>query len=469
MLLTIDIGTSSFKAALWDFDGNRLGWVTLPVSAGVHDGDRHEAECAQWLRAFEECCRLLVSFKYISDVEAVVLSGNGPTLIPVTGAAAVGAEGLSLEAENARLWLDRRAEKYTAEVSQTMGGYVDASFFLPKILMIKNEESELYHKTKYFLGCPEYLACALTGEVRTVFPSDGFDRWFWNDDALNKLRLDAEKFPLFIRPGDRFGTMLSTVSEYFGFKKDIPVISGGPDFFSSILGAGVILPGQACGRTGSSDGINLCAPAAREQDATEPNKSAAANKLMSYGHPVKPYRNLSGTINTSGKAIEWASALLGLSSIDDFFALAQESKPGSGGLVFRPYLAGERAPLWDASLRASWSGISLSSGRAEFANSVLEGICFAIRDVISVMEESGVTVSELRVTGRLAGNAYLNQLKANITGKKVIEPVNKEAELTGLAIIGACSLGKYSSYTEAVSVFVKNKKCYTPDGLNANP
>jgi xylulokinase len=400
---------------------------------------------------------LLVSFKYISAVEAVVLSGNGPSLIPVTGEPTVGAKGLSLEAENARLWLDRSAEKYTEEVSQTMGGYVDASFFLPKILMIKNEESKLYRQTKSFLGCPEYLACALTGEACTVFPSDGFDRWFWNDDVLEKFGLDADKFPPFIRPGGRFGTMLPAVAEHFGFKKIIPVISGGPDFFSAILGAGVIQPGQACGRTGSSDGINLCVPA----NVTD---SAAAGKgLMSYGHPVKPYRNLSGTINTSGKAIEWASALLRLSSIDEFFKLAQESKPGSGGLVFRPYLAGERAPLWDASLRASWKGISLSSGRAEFANSVLEGICFAIRDVINVMEETGVTVSELRVTGRLAGNAYLNQLKANITGKEVIELVHKEAELTGLAIIGACSLGKFSSYTEAVSVFVKIEKSYSPE------
>jgi xylulokinase len=392
-------------------------------------------------------------------VQAIVISGQGPSLIPVLGEPRVTGEGLSVMADNARLWLDRRAVKYQGEVSELMGGFVDPGFFLPKILALKNEEGGLYHRTKFFLGCPEYLSYALTGQARTVFPSDGFDRWFWNDSVLEKLKLDAEKFPAFIRPGDPYGSILPSAAEHFGFVKNVPVISGGPDFFAAILGAGVIKPGQACDRTGSSEGVNLCTKD-RVND----------ERLMSYGHPVKPYWNLSGIISTTGKAIEWSRDLLGLSDFEDFFSLAGKSESGSGGLVFLPYLAGERAPVWDPSTRALWRGISLSSGRSDFANSVLEGICFAIRDVITVMEETGgagARVGQLHVTGGLAGSARLNQLKADITGKEVLEPAQKEAELLGLAVIGACSLGKFASFAEASSTMVNIEKTFEPNLKNA--
>jgi xylulokinase len=451
VLLTIDIGTSSFKSALWDYDGSRLSFAAAPLSISVSDGLRHEAGCAQWLRAFEDCCGKLGN---LADVEAVVISGNGPSLVPVLGEPA-GKDGLCAPAENARLWLDRRAVKYQAEVSDLMGGYVDASFFLPKILAIKNEENELYMRAKCFLGCPEYLAYALTGEARTVFPSDGFDRWFWNDAVLEKLGLDAVKFPAFIRPGDLFGTITPSAARHFGFAKDIPVITGGPDFFAAILGAGVMKPGQACDRTGSSEGINLCTET-RVND----------NRLMSYGHPVKPYWNLSGIINTTGKAIEWCIDLLGLDGFDDFIALAKQSRRGSGGLVFLPYLAGERAPVWDPSVRGLWRGVSLSCGRPQFANSVLEGTACAIRDVIGVMEEAGAGAGQLRVTGGLAGCAHINQIKADITGREILEPVHKESELLGLAVVGACFMGKYSSFAEASSAMFRAEKHYSPNPEN---
>jgi len=448
MLLTIDIGTSNFKSAVWDYGGNLLSHIEIPLSSIKSDGDKHEADSAEWLRAFENCCRKL---EYLSSVEAIVISGNGPTLVPVTGEPSNGSGGLSVPAENARLWLDRRAVKYQEEVSSLMGGFVDAGFFLPKILSIKYEENDLYNKVKHFLGCSEYLAFALTGEARTVFPSDGYDRWFWNDNVLKKLDIAASKLPSFIRPGEQFGIINPQLADKFNIKKNVPVVCGGPDFFAAILGSGVSKPGQACDRTGSSEGINLCT-----------NRHVNDKRLMSYGHPVPPFWNLSGIINTTGKAIEWCSTLLGLSGLNDFYALAKESKPGSGGLIFLPYLTGERAPIWDSSIRGLWRGISLSSARAEFANSVLEGIGFAIKDVINVMEETGEKTEQLRVTGSMAASVHLNQVKADITGIEILEGEHKEGELLGLAIIGACFLGKYSSYKEASSAMVKTKNRYVP-------
>jgi len=124
--------------------------------------------------------------------------------------------------------------------------------------------------------------------------------------------------------------------------------------------------------------------------------------------------------------------------------------------------------LWNPSIRGLWRGLSINSSRSDFANSILEGIGFAIRDVIAVMEESGGKVEQLRVTGRMAGNAFFNQIKADITGIEILEPVQKEGELLGLAVIGSCFLEKYSSFGEASSKMVRIDKHYVPNPKNTS-
>jgi len=452
MLLTIDIGTSRFKSAIWDFEGNCTAFAAAPLSINLNDGMCHETDSGQWLKAFEDCCRTLVAAVPLTAVEAVVISGNGPSLVPVFGGPELTVKSLNVPAAPARLWLDRRAAQAAEQVSALVGGFVDAGFLLPKTLDIKINEPQLYEKTLFFLGCPELLVFALTGEARTVFPSDGFERWFWNDSILERLNLDKEKFPPFIRPGEVFGGLAPHTAACFGFKPDIPVISGGPDFCAAILGAGVVRPGQVCDRAGTSEGINACT----ETLITD-------RRLMSYRHPVKPFFNLSGIVSTTGKAIEWGHNLLA-QTYDDFFALAQTAQAGAGGLVFVPYLAGERAPIWNPAARGILRGLSLSTGQPEFARSVLEGICLAIRDVMGIMEEAGAVVEELRIAGTASGSEFLNQIKADVTQKRVLVPRQKETELLGLAIIGSCTLGKYASFAEAANALVRVEKTYQPNG-----
>jgi len=417
MILTIDIGTSNFKSALWDFFGTPLSFAAVPLSINIED-EKHEADPSIWLRAFEECCKkLFINSINVKKVEAIVISGNGPSLVPVTGEPQV-KNGLSVPSYNARLWLDRRAEKYQEKVNDVMGGFVDASFFLPKILYIKNEEKEIYEKTITFIGCPEYLAYALTGQAKTVFPSEGFDRWFWNDNVLQKLNLNASKFPEFINPGEMFGKLSKYAAELFGFKENIPVISGGPDFYAAIIGSGVTEPGQALDRTGSSEGINLCS-----------NKLINIDNFMSYRHPIKPYWNLSAIISRSGIAIKNECEKLGISGFNEFISLAEKN----------------------------------IEEKEKAARLTLETLCLQIKDIINKMEKEDVAINELRVTGGLSACDLLNQIKANITEKKIIKLKYKDAELLGCAIIGCCYLGKFSSYSEASKKFVKIEKQFEPE------
>jgi xylulokinase len=433
-----------------EYDGNCVNAVTLPLAVRSGGDGSHEADPAEWLRAFEKALRQIGP---LAGVEALVISGNGPTVIPVSGEPSLDGDGLSLPADTARLWLDRRAAEEAETVSALMGAPVDASFFLPKILAVKRREAELYERTKYFLGTAELLVFALTGRAVSVFPSEGLDRWYWNDEVLEKAGLDKEKFPPFVFPGDEIGILLPAMARHLGFGKTVKVFAGGPDFFVSILGTGTVKPGGVCDRSGTSDGINLCT---RER--------VTDRRLMSYGHPIKGYWNLSGIISTTGKAIAWVRKLLGVEkeSFDSFYALAAKAAPGAAKVLFLPYLSGERAPLWDPQARGVFMGLSLASGRAELARAVAEGICFAVRDVAEVMEELGAPVCEFRVTGGPAESAFLNQLKADITGRPVLAPARKDAEITGLAILGLTALGKYASTAEAAETLVKIAKKYEP-------
>jgi xylulokinase len=451
LLLVIDIGTSAFKSALYGFDGVCRGRAERGLSMTADGDGRCEADPGQWLRAFAECCARLGP---MPETEAVVISGNGPTLVPVTGEPALEDRNLSLPAAAARLWLDRRAVEESKKVSAVLGEYVDPGFYLPKALFVKNHEGPLYEKTRAFLSCPEYLACALTGEARTVIPSEGFERWFWNDGILGVLGLDRTKFPPFVSPGEVIGTLTGAAAERFALRPRIPVIAGGPDFFTSILGTGAVRPGDACDRSGTSEGINVC---------TE--KRIVDSRLMSYGHPAKPYWNLSGIISTTGKAIDRIMAILGMEAgtYGEFFALADQAALGAGGLVFLPYLAGERAPVWDSRARGVFAGLGLATGRAEFARSAAEGICFAVRDVITVMREAGAPVRNLRVSGGPAASAFLNQLKADVSGCEVLVPEEEDAELLGLTALGAAACGKFASAAEASAALVKIKGVFHPD------
>jgi xylulokinase len=467
VILAIDIGTSNFKSAVFDAEGNCLGSASAPLSIGDEGDGRYEIEGGQWLAAFESCCGQYrgkgPEGGALARVEALVISGNGPSLVPVTGTPSIdgGAEFrtavLGLDAAPARLWLDRRAAGEAAFISALAGDYVDPGFFLPKALYIKNNEKELFDKTKYFLEPYEYLAYALTGEARTVFPSKGFERWYWNEDVLSRAGLDSEKFPPFISPGDTIGTLLPEAASCFGFRRHLPVIAGGPDFFAAILGSGAVCPGQVCDRSGSSEGINLCT-----------QKQIFDKRLMSYGHPVKPYWNLSGIISTTGKAMDWVKDLFGISGYGDLYDSASKARPGAGGLIFLPYLAGERAPVWDHKAKGVWFGLSLSTKKEDLIRAAAEGICFAVRDVITVMEEAGAGVHELRVTGGTALSDTLSRIKADVTGRPVLTGEHKDAELLGLAALGEAGLKHFSSPSEAVSAMVKIKKTFQPDAQKAS-
>ncbi|MEW6549819.1 MAG: FGGY family carbohydrate kinase [Spirochaetota bacterium] len=450
MILAIDIGTTSAKAAVFAADGSLAGLsrLELPAPAG-RNALEQEVAPRTWTQAAKKLLQALSKEEGVDlgRLRCVAVSGQGPTILAVDDRGEV--------LQDAMTWLDRRAQVQSERIGRLLGYSLDPAFNLPKVLWIKENRPDIYEKTRWFVSCPEYLVAQLSGSYVSFLPAQGYTRIIWDDQALERLDLDKTKFPPFAGLGEVVGRVDSRGAKLFGLPQGIPVVSGGPDFIASLIGTATTKEGRACDRSGTSEGINLCWGAQADRDP----------RLLYMPHVVPPYQNISGVISTTGRAVSWFIDSFGgeLGSHEDFFKLSSWSKPGAGSLLFLPYLSGERAPLWDPKARGAFIGLTLGHGKKEMARAVAESAAFAMRDVIEVMEGTGAMVGELRVTGKPAANAVLNQIKANITGKPIFAPQFLEAELSGDLCLAMVALKESSSIAEAAEAMVSLGRLYEPE------
>ncbi len=449
MILTFDIGTSVLKGGLVDFEGVLQSRAEVPVHLNEREDPMvHEADANNWISALALVAAQLQIPKAGSgrEIAALVISGNGPTLVPV------GSKGEPLDF--AMTWMDRRGVAEARSIAEVTGRYVDPTFYLPKALWIYKNKPEVYRRTRHFCTCPEFIDLYLTGKAYTVLPSEQFTPYIWTVETIEKLGMDPSKFPPFIRPGELVGEVRLEAEELLGIPAGTPVFAGGPDFVMTLLGTATVRPGRACDRAGTSEGINLCS-----------EKTIKDERLLCLPHIIEGYTNISGIISTSGKALAWFRSITGRADLDyeSLFEDICQVPPGSRSLLFLPYLAGERAPLWDPFARGAFIGLTANHGRKEMTRAVVEAVGFAVRDVIEVMGENGLEIGELRVTGGQAKSPLWNQIKADITQKKILVPAVQDSELLGAACIGLFALGNYKTLAEASESLVKITRTFTPN------
>lgn len=458
MIYSIDIGTASMKGGFFTRSGTCVVFAKAPIPAEKGNiPPIHEISPSAWLHAFKELTAMLETLLARQEiqpeerVDAIVVSGNGPTIVPVDG------NGVPLM--NAITWLDRRASVEASEASEALEYTLDPAYNLPKILWIRNHKPDIYAKTRWFISCPEYLCAQLSGNYVSFLPAEGFKKIIWDDTALNHLGLETVKFPPFVPPASTVGYLTRQARSEFGLETladpGIPIIGSGPDFLAALVGTATIEPGRVCDRAGTSEGINLCARTADFRDT----------RLLYMPHIIQPYWNISGVISTSGKAVSWIRSALGLSglSYEEFFSLAEKAKAGANGLLFLPYLSGERAPIWDPEARGAFIGLGLHHGPAEMARAVIESTAFAIRDVVAVMEQTGGQVDDIRVTGHPASGMVWNQIKADVLQKPVCAPEFYQAELVGNTCMALAAMGEFQDMAEASRVIVKTGRFFEPD------
>ncbi len=445
MILCIDIGTSVLKAGLFDRGARLLRQEGCEVPRAATGGSgAYEIEPESWIRAFESALAGLPR-RQLRRTGAVVISGNGPTIVPLD------ARGRALHP--AVTWMDHRGVEESGEIIRRRRIRVDPSFFLAKAYWFRRHRPDLYEKTGCFLGCPEFLARHLCGTSVAILPNERFQPYYWTREALEALDMDPDLFPPFVPTGETIGGLRRDLAAELDLPADVPIVAGGPDYLMSLLGTGVIEPGLTCDRAGTSEGINHCS-----------TRFVDDSRLLSLPHIVGDHYSVAGVISTSGKAIQWFRAFSGYGSdVERFFRDVGEAEAGAGRLVFLPYLAGERSPVWDPDARGVFAGLALGHSRREMARAVAESVGFAMRDIVEVIEEHGFSAGDLRVAGGLSRVPILNRIKADITGRRMLLPEVAESELMGDACVGLVVLGEHASPAEASSACVRIGGTVDPD------
>ena len=444
-VLGIDLGTTQAKAGLITLDGALLGVGRAAYPLLTPTAGRAEQDPADWWAAIRaavaEASRAAGSR---AQVRAISVVGQGPTTV------CVGADGSTLRP--AITWLDTRASAITAGLEARLGVPSWQLGPLPHERWLAAHEPEVHARTAAFLLPWDWLVGRLSGEaIRSVPPVWGHP----SDATIVAGGGDPARFGRVVEWATPVGQLLPEPAADLGLGPGIPVIAGGNDALASFHGAGMTRPGDAIDTGGTSGGFAVYWDRRLEIPGTYRAASALPGVWL-YG----------GAMNATGKSLDWLRGLLDHHADDpaDLLAEAARTDPGADGLVFLPYLAGERSPIWDGRARGVFAGLTLAHGRGHLARAMLEGAAFALRHVAEPILASGIEVREMVVSGGTAATHLWSQVKADITGFPVAIPVVAETATLGAAVLAVLGLGAYPDAPAAMGAMVRIAERIEPRG-----
>lgn len=435
MYLGIDIGTISVKAGLFTHDGDLVrATVNRYRQFRRYESFAEVNPEAFWLAL----CEALRELKPPAEISGISIGGHGPS--PVFLDASMEPVAPSM------LWMDRRAEREASLLSDLLGRPVQPSWYVPQTMWLRNHRPEIFSRLKKVVQPMDYVSWKMTDSLTASIASK--EILPWSDEEIDVAGLDPDLFPERRMMGELIGCTRSDISRSAGLSGGIPVYAGAPDFVEAILATASFERGVVCDKAGTSEGIELC-------------WDAPIGGFYTAPHPIdRALWHTGASLSTTGLSMEWMASLLSKHPWE-LAAEAETAPPGSGGLVFLPYLSHERHSI---SAMGAMVNISLNHGLPEISRAIMEGCACAIRLVIDRFKENGAHVKEIRTTGTQSISRLWNQMKADITGLPVISQRVPEGEMLGAAMIAAYGSGDYHSIQDASRCMAHPKDRFEPDG-----
>ncbi len=368
----------------------------------------------------------------------------------------------------ALLWNDQRTEAQCERISEAagperlisiVGNPALTGFQAPKILWLRDEEPESYSKVAHVLLPKDYVRLRLTGEHATD-ASDAAGTLLldvgarnWSPEILDALEIPVEWMPRVYEGPDHTGDLLPRVAGELGLPAGLPVAAGGGDNAAAAVGTGIVRSGLLSSSIGTS-GVLFA-----HTDAFSPDPSG---RLHAFCHAVPGKWHLMGVTLSAGGSLAWWRDALGR-GYDELVEAASRVPRGSEGLLFLPYLNGERTPHLDPSARGAFVGLTGRHGVGHMTRALMEGVVFSLKDSLEIMHGLGVPVEEIRATGGGARSALWRQLQAEIYGLDIHHPVADEGPAYGAALLGGVAAGVYGDVKEAVSVVKLREEADEPN------
>ena len=442
-ILGLDLGTTEVKAGLVGLDGRLLAIARAGYGLSVGHGEGWaEQDPAAWWSAVVVAIRALHPPEPV-DVVAIGVDGHGPTL------AAVDERGDATRPSIT--FLDTRATDEASALADATGLHGWALGPLPAALWVERHEPDVAARTRWYLTTWEWLAYRLTGAaVAPIVPDQAVPDASAVRDATG---LHVERRPETAPMGSVVGRLTSEAANALGLRAGIPVAGGTNDAFASYLGAGLSEAGDAYDPGGSAGGFGVY--------WHEPLDVPGAYVTPA---PLAGLYSVGAAMAATGRALDWFRDNIAGGGLSTEWLLeeAGSTPPGASGVVFLPYLAGERSPIWDPRATGAFLGLTLAHGRGHLVRAILEASALAIRHVAEPMLRAGVQVTAMRACGGPARSETWNQIKADVTGFPVLVPAVLETAVLGSAILGAVAINAVPNVASGVRSMTRIERRLDP-------
>lgn len=477
LLMGLDLGTTALKVALFDGRGKLLAVNTQEYDLIVPKVNYVEEDAEVYWQSFKFGLKAIQAIHQIKEEDelALAMSAQGETLF------FIGVDDKPLR--NAIVWMDNRAfneareitERFSNETCYKVTGQVSFEPCWPasKILWVRKNEPDVFRRTKKFLLIEDYFIYRMTGELVTEGSLlcsstywDIINKVYWKE-MLDFLQISEEQLPTVRESGELVGILKPEIAKELGIPCKTNICTGALDQAAGAIGVGNIKEGMFSENIGSA--LAICVPV--NNPKFDPNQ-----KMPLHYFPI-PGMYMLHTFTTGGMTLRWyrdkfcneemKEAELNSEDAYDLISKEAASIPaGSEGLVMLPHLSGSLAPDVNAKALGVWFGISLKHSKAHFARSIMESIGYVLRRNLDTLSKMGVEVEEIRSLGGGSKSVIWNQIKSDITGKRLNTMKSVEAACLGAALLAGKATGLFGDFETAVTNMVQVKDVFKPNGKN---
>lgn len=460
-ILAHDLGTTGNKATLYNAEGRLVGSAFESYGVEYAQTGWAEQNPEDWWQAICTSTQKLLHQAGVAQnaIACITFSGQMMGCVPL--------DKHAVPLRKAIIWADQRAVAQEQWLSQRIppetlyrvtGHRLSASYTICKILWLRDHQPDIYEATYKFVQAKDAMVARLTGEFVTDHSDASSTNLYnleqgnWSEQILEAAQLNPAQLPALRRSIDVVGQVRAEVAAEVGVAAGTPVVIGAGDGLCAAAGAGVVDEGDAFNYIGSSSWIAL----ATRQPIYDPQQ-----KTFCFAHLVPGMFSPCGTMQAAGASYQWArdqlgslevqaAAALGVSPYELMNLSAEKSPVGARGLLFLPYLLGERSPRWNTRARGGFIGLTIRHTRADMLRAVLEGITLNLRVILEAFTQQGALIQAMRLIGGGARGRFWNQMMANVYGLPVQRlAILEEATSMGAAVAGGVGVGLYKDFSMA--------------------
>ncbi len=479
MLLGIDVSTTGAKALVINEQGEVIASATEEYPLYTPRPLWSEQDPADWWTGAQRAIRCALAMPGVSadDIQGIGLTGQMHGLVLLDEAGNV--------LRPAILWNDQRTGPQCEEITASAGGLkrlialtgnaVLPGFTAPKVVWVRENEPDIYGKIAHILLPKDYIRYCLTGEFATEVSDASGTALFdvgnrrWSATMAGLLEIPMGWLPDCYESHVVSGEISASAAAATGLAAGTPVVGGGGDQAAQAVGSGIVRPGIISVTSGTSGVVFAYA----DSYAPEPD-----GRLHVFCHAVPGAWHAMGVMLSAGGAFRWfrdtlageeraEAAAAGGDPYDLLTAQAARVPPGAEGLLFLPYLTGERCPYPDPNARGAFVGLTLRHGKGHMVRSVLEGVSYGLRDSLELIRGLGVPIEQVRASGGGARSPLWRQIQADIFGTELVLINVTEGAAFGAALLAGVGAGVYRDVREAVDAAVRVVSSTAPDPVAA--